>query len=63
MPRRSRVDASGAGLTLLVLIALAALLGGWVGSRFGLATSGAIMGGVLGLPLAFAGVYARYKSL
>lgn len=58
-----RVDASGAGLVLLVLIVLAALLGAWVGDLFGVATSGAIMGGVLGLPLGFAGVYARYKSL
>jgi hypothetical protein len=63
-PRRSeRVDASGAGLVLLVLIAAASAAGAWLGGRFGVAISGAILGGVLGLPVAFAGVYARYKRL
>lgn len=56
-----RDDTSGAGLVLLVLIALAAVAGGWIGSRLGVAISGAIMGGVLGLPAAFAGVYVRYR--
>lgn len=61
--RRDRDDASGAGLVLLVLIVLAVLAGGWIGARFGLALSGAIVGGVLGLPAAFAGVYARYRHV
>ncbi|MCW2994844.1 MAG: hypothetical protein JWQ18_2339 [Conexibacter sp.] len=58
-----RVDASGAGLVLIVLNAVAVMAGWWVGARFGAAVSGAIMGGVLGLPAAFTGVYIRYKSL
>lgn len=58
-----RVDASGAGLVLLVLIAAASAAGAWLGGRFGVAISGAILGGVLGLPIAFAGVYARYTRL
>lgn len=58
-----RVDASGAGLVLLVLILLFAAAGGWVGARFDTPIAGAIMGGVLGLPASFAGVYVRYKHL
>jgi hypothetical protein len=61
--RRGRDDPSGAGLVLLVLIVLAVLVGGWIGARFGQAPSGAIMGGVLGLPAAFAGVYTRYRNV
>jgi hypothetical protein len=62
-PGPERVDASGAGLVLLVLIVLCAAAGWWVGARLGAPSSGAIMGGVLGLPAAFAGVYLRYKRL
>jgi hypothetical protein len=61
--RHGRVDASGAGLVLLVLIVLSAAAGGWVGARLGATAPGAIMGGVLGLPVAFAGVYLRYKRV
>lgn len=59
----SRVDASGAGLVLIVLVALGVAGGWWIGARFGIAISGAIMGGVLALPAAFTGVYIRYKSI
>lgn len=59
---RERVDASGAGLVLLVVIVLFAAAGAWLGDRFGVGVSGAIMGAVLGLPMAFAGVYLRFKN-
>jgi hypothetical protein len=60
--QRDRVDASGAGLVLLVVIVLFAAAGAWLGDRFDVAISGAIMGAVLGLPMAFAGVYLRFKN-
>lgn len=62
-PCTGRADASGAGLVLLVLIVLFAAVGGWAGGRLGTPIAGAIMGGVLGLPASFAGVYFRYKRL
>jgi hypothetical protein len=64
-PAASRhvVDASGAGLTFIVVVCLIAALGAWVGGRFGLALSGAIIGATLGLPIAFSAIYLRYKSL
>lgn len=55
-----RDDPSGAGLVLIALIALAAVAGWWVGTWFGMGVPGAILGGVFGLPAAFAGVYVRY---
>jgi hypothetical protein len=58
-----RVDASGAGLVLLVLIVLFSAAGAWIGGQFGAPSAGAIMGGVLGLPASFAGVYTRYRRL
>lgn len=64
-PTASRhiVDASGAGLTFIVVVCLVAALGAWVGGRFGLALSGAILGETLGLPIAFSAIYLRYKNL
>jgi hypothetical protein len=65
-PRSSslgRVDASGAGLVLLVLIILFAAAGGWIGARLGTPIAGAIMGAFLGLPASFAGVYVRYRRI
>lgn len=68
-PRRSQhvrsgvVDASGAGLTLIVLVAIVAALGALIGHQVGLELSGAIAGATLGLPAAFAAIYLRYRSL
>jgi 3-oxoacyl-(acyl-carrier-protein) synthase len=72
-PRRARrpaqhsrsgvVDASGAGLTLIVLVAIVAALGALIGHQVGLELSGAIAGTTLGLPAAFAAIYLRYRNL
>jgi hypothetical protein len=62
-PRRRTVDATGAGLTLIVVIALCAVLGAYVGRQVGAATSGAIIGGFAGLLAGFAAIYARYREL
>lgn len=62
-PTLGRVDASGAGLVLLVLIVLFAAAGGWIGARLSMPIAGAITGAFLGLPASFAGVYARYKRV
>lgn len=57
------VDASGAGLTLIVLVAIVAALGALVGHQVGLDISGAIVGATLGLPAGFAAIYLRYRQL
>jgi hypothetical protein len=57
------VDATGAGLTLIVLVGIFIVLGALAGDQVALATSGAIVGGTLGLPMAFAAIYLRYKNL
>jgi hypothetical protein len=60
---RDRDDASGAGLVLLALIMIITATGGWLGAWVGHPIPGGIMGCILGLPVAFAGVYTRYKRV
>jgi ferric-dicitrate binding protein FerR (iron transport regulator) len=62
-PRRRLVDASGAGLTLIVIIAAFALLGAWAGGTIGIPIAGALATGFLGLLAGFAGIYWRYRDL
>jgi hypothetical protein len=62
-PRRRGVDASGAGLTLLVVIALFAAGGDYLGGRFDVSAAGALVGGFVGLLVGFAGIYWRYRDL
>jgi hypothetical protein len=62
-PRRRGADASGAGLTLIVVIALFAALGDYGARHIGAAASGAIVGGFLGLLVGFAAIYLRYREL
>jgi hypothetical protein len=57
------VDATDAGLTFIVVLALTGAAGAWAGSQLGLMISGAILGVTLGLPAAFAATYLRYKQL
>jgi hypothetical protein len=62
-PKRRGSDASGAGLTLIVVIALFAALGDYGGRHIGAATSGAIVGGFVGLLAGFGAIYLRYREL
>lgn len=61
--RSGVVDATDAGLTFLVVLALAGAAGALAGSQLGLTISGAILGVTIGLPAAFAATYLRYKQL
>ncbi|MDX6684364.1 MAG: hypothetical protein QOF86_492 [Baekduia sp.] len=62
-PKRRATDATGAGPTLIVVIALFAVGGDYAGRQFGAATSGAIVGGFVGLLSGFAAIYLRYRDL
>jgi hypothetical protein len=62
-PKRRGADASGAGLTLIVVIAAFAALGDYGGRHIGAATSGAILGGFVGLLAGFGAIYVRYREL
>ncbi len=61
--RRRAADASGAGLTLIVVIVLFAFGGDFAGRQLGVSTAGALTGGFLGLLAGFAGIYWRYRDL
>lgn len=62
-PRARVVDATGAGLTLIAVVGMVAAVGTWGGGQLGVAVSGGIIGVILGLPVAFAAIYKRYKDL
>jgi hypothetical protein len=62
-PKRRTVDATGAGLTLIVIVALCAALGDYAGRQVGAAISGAIIGGFAGLLAGFTAIYLRYRDL
>jgi uncharacterized protein YcfJ len=62
-PKRRAVDATGAGLTLIVIIVLGGALGDYAGRHAGAAISGAILGGFAGLLAGFAAIYLRYRDL
>lgn len=61
--RRPIDDASGAGITTLVVIGLCATGGALIGSQAELATSGGILGCFFGVVAGFAATYLRYRNL
>ncbi len=63
-PTRRPVGSAGeAGLTLIVVIALVAAVGGAIGSRVDATIAGALLGGFGGLVAGFAAIYRRYRGL
>ena len=61
--RRPVGSAGEAGLTLIVVIALVAAIGGTIGSRVDAAIAGELLGGFAGLIAGFAAIYRRYRDL
>jgi hypothetical protein len=61
--RNGVVDATGAGLVVIVVIAAFAALGAWLGNLIGVPIAGALMLGFVGLLVGFAGIYWRYRDL
>lgn len=56
-------SASGAGVTIICVIALFAL-GGWQGGRLiDVPAAGALLGGFVGVIAAFAAIYVRFRDL
>jgi bifunctional ADP-heptose synthase (sugar kinase/adenylyltransferase) len=63
-PRRGVQDATGAGLTIIVVGAAFAALGAWLSGKLGLAPlAGAILLGFAGVVLGFVAVFVRFRSL
>ena len=63
-PRRGVVDATGAGLIVIVITAAFATLGAWLGGLVGLVqVAGALPLGLVGLLAGVAAVVWRYRSL
>ncbi|HEY4095480.1 MAG TPA: AtpZ/AtpI family protein [Baekduia sp.] len=62
-PRRRATDASGAGLTLIVAIALFAVGGDFAGGQLNISIAGALVGGFVGLLAGFTGIYWLHRDL
>jgi uncharacterized YccA/Bax inhibitor family protein len=62
-PRRGVVDATGAGLIVIVVTAAIAALGWWLGRLIGMRWPGALIGGYIGLLLGLTAIRWRYRSL
>lgn len=58
-----RLDASGAGLTAIVIAAIFVVAGTWTGDKLDAAVAGGLVGGLIGLVAGFAAIYARYSAL
>ncbi|UTI63936.1 AtpZ/AtpI family protein [Paraconexibacter antarcticus] len=56
-------DASGAGITTLVVIALCTAAGALIGEQAGLGTSGGLVGCFFGVVGGFTATYVRYRDL
>lgn len=56
-------DASGAGITILVVIGLCTTGGAFVGNQAELAASGGILGCFIGVVAGFTATYLRYRNL
>jgi hypothetical protein len=56
-------SASEAGLSLIAVIALVAVVGWAVGGKLGAEVAGALVGGFVGLVAGFAATYLRYRDL
>jgi hypothetical protein len=61
--RINHLDASGAGLTLLVIAGALVAGGAWLGHAFGASVAGGLVGGFFGVVLGFVAIYARYRTL
>jgi hypothetical protein len=55
--------AGDAGLTLIAIIAVVAVVGALIGRLFDATAAGALVGGFFGVVAGFAGVYRRYRAL
>jgi hypothetical protein len=62
-PPAHRPMATEAGLSLIVVLVAAALLGWAVGGTLGAHVAGALVGGLVGLVAGFAATYLRYREL
>jgi uncharacterized YccA/Bax inhibitor family protein len=62
-PRPGVVDATGAGLTVIVVAAVVGVLGRWLGGRVGVPWAGTMTGAFVGLMLGLWAIYLRYRSV